>query len=95
MISLRVAALGSGLVALTGYMSVIAFVLALSACGGKQPRGKQGGGTVTVTEPTLDRDVPEMSATYQEAYDEAKKEITKDNANDKLDELEHDINKGK
>jgi hypothetical protein len=67
----------------------------VAACGGKEARGKQGGGTVAVTEPKLERDVPEMSATYKEAYDEAKKEITKDNAKDKLDDLEHDINKGK
>lgn len=70
-------------------------LFAFAACGGKEPRGKQGGGTVTVTEPKIDRDVPEMSATYREAYEEAKKEITKDNVRDKLDELEHAINKGK
>lgn len=75
-------------------LAAIAVFVVLAACGGKEPRGKQGGGTVTVTEPKLERDVPEMSAAYKDAYDEAKKDITKDNAKDKLDELEHDINKG-
>jgi hypothetical protein len=76
-------------------LSSIAFIAAVAACGSKEPRGKQGGGTVTVAEPKLDRDVPEMSSIYKEAYDEAKKEISKDNAKEKLDDLEHDINKGK
>lgn len=51
-------------------------------------------GPVTAKQPELERDVPEMGATYREAYEEAKREITKDNVEDKLDELEHDVNKG-
>ena len=54
----------------------------------------QDTGPVTVKELKLERDVPEMGATYREAYDEAKKEINKDNVEDKLDDLEREVNKG-
>ena len=75
----------------------VALGLVVSSCAKKQdsPGNKATAtGPVTVTEPALERDVPEMGATYREAYEEAKREITKDNAEDKLDELEHDVNKG-
>jgi len=75
-------------------------VLALmgSGCRGKHNDlpGKKNTetGPVSVNEPKLDRDVPEMGAIYKDAYEEAKREITKDNVEDKLDDLEHDVNKG-
>jgi hypothetical protein len=73
-------------------------VVALAAgCGKKEhsPGSKPTTtGPVTVKEPKLERDVPEMGSAYKEAYEEAKRDINKDNAEDKLDELEHDVNKG-
>lgn len=76
------------------YMFVMAAMVVLASCGKQEPRGKQGGGSVAVKEPKLERDVPEMGATYNEAFEEARKEITKDNAEDMLDAIEHDVNKG-
>lgn len=71
---------------------------ALAGCKGcstEAPHGKNATSTsVTVEAPSVDADVPTMGATYQEAYELAKKEVTKDNAEDELDTLEHDIDKG-
>ncbi len=76
---------------------VVAVALSSLACAKKQdsPSNKPTAtGPVSVKQPELERDVPEMGSTYREAYEEAKREITKDNVEDKLDELEHDVNKG-
>ncbi len=75
----------------------VALALVVPACAKKQdsPSNKPTAtGPVKVEQPELERDVPEMGATYRDAYEEAKREITKDNVEDKLDELEHDVNKG-
>ena len=65
----------------------------LAACGKEQPHGKNATGNVTVKAPAVAAEVPAMGSTYQEAYDLAKKEVSKDNADDELDTLEHAINK--
>ncbi|MBC7794005.1 MAG: hypothetical protein H7Z43_09865 [Clostridia bacterium] len=66
---------------------------AVAACSQKQPHGKNATGKVTVKAPKVDAEVPAMGSTYQKAYDLAKKEVTKDNAEVELDTIEHAVNK--
>jgi hypothetical protein len=75
---------------------VLATLFALAVgCGKEQPHGKNATSTtVNVKAPTVENEVAAMGSTYQEAYELAKKEVTKDNAEDELDTIEHNVNKG-
>lgn len=69
-------------------------LVAAAACGAEKPHGKNAASTdVKVTTPSVAGDVAPMGSTYRDAYELAKKEITKDNAADELDRIEHDVNK--
>jgi hypothetical protein len=66
--------------------TLLAAAVALSGCdcsGGEAPGGAAG-----VEMPPLPDDVPQQGSIYREAYDKAKKELTMDNARDRLDEIE-------
>lgn len=61
--------------------------LSLAACG-DGPKGARGGGPLTVEKVEPQGDAPQHKALYREAFEEAKKEITLENAEEKLEALE-------
>jgi hypothetical protein len=75
----------------------VMLVLGLAGCGGcgDPPKTTRGGGPVTVETLTPPGDVPQPKAIYREAFEEAKKEITLDNAEDQLEEIERQVAEGR
>lgn len=76
------------------WLATITLLAALAACsrcdGGTEPGSARG-------LPTMDDgaapDVPMPTAVYKEAYEPARASTTAENARDRLDELEHDIDR--
>jgi hypothetical protein len=67
-----------------------ALVLSLAGCEGcrEAPVEEQSD---EIAMPPLPEEVPQPGAVYREAYDNAKKEITMDNAHDRLDDIEKQV----
>lgn len=76
-------------------MKWIGLVAALgSAACGDGPKGARGGGSLTIEKLDVQGDAPQQKAIYREAFEEAKKAITLENAEEKLEELEKLVTAG-
>ena len=69
-----------------------ALILTLTGCSGcGESSGGGGGGPVMIEEPSAEPGEAAGAPAYREAYDRAKEEITIDNARERLDTLNREI----
>ena len=72
---------------------VVVVALSIAGCGGcgSKPAGPAVQSGSVALQPRPDEDVPTLNAVYQTAHDQAVKEITGENAEQKLDEIEQSV----